>query len=304
MAIERVRIAIRPKGSTDPWTTIRRTNDALTVGTETQRSDNVRSDRLRDGQKVTGLTVGGTVSFEMTTAEYDDILAAALCSTWLTDTPTAGTDELRVGTADIQHDVLKSYLDSDRHVLMSGMYVSQLQLTMSAGQKITGQATFMGESHDDEYDPSGDTFNDPADPIFFDSSNNLSSLMIDGSAISGMCITGMSLAIANGFQSDQCVGSLHQKHHKGSVDITGQKTIRMSAAALDLWKQTLTNTPISSSFTMGDGSNSYVFSLGKEYLSGDLPSGGLDQILSVQLDTTAAVDDLGSMISIERTLTP
>lgn len=304
MAIERVRIALRPTGGGGAFTTLRRTNDALTVGTETVRSDNVRSDRKRDGQKVTTLTVGGTLDFEMTAAEYDQILAAALCTTWQADTPVAGTDQIKVGTTDVQFDILKSYLDSDRHVLMTGMYVTQLQLTMNAGEKITAQATFMGEGHDDAYDPSGDTFNAPADALFFDSTSNLSSIEIDGAPISGMCITAMSLTIANGFASDQCLGSLYQKHHKGSVDITGSKAFRMSAAAFDLWKNSITNTPISSSFTMGDGSNSYVFNIGREYLSGDLPSGALDAILSVELSTTVATDASGDMISIERTLAP
>lgn len=304
MAIERVRIAIRAAGSAGNWTVLRRTNDALTVGAQTVRSDNVRDDRMRDGQKISTITVGGTLDFEMTAAEYDQILAAALCSDWVADTPAVGTDQLKVGTTDVQFDVLKSYLDSDRHVLMTGMYVSQLQLTMNAGEKITAQATFMGEGHDDAYDPAGDVFDAVSDAILFDSSSNLSSIQIDGQPVAGMCITAMSLAIANGFASDQCLGSVHQRHHKGSCDITGSKTIRMSAGAFDLWKNTLANTPISSSFTMGDGTDSYVFSIGKEYLSGDLPSGGLDSILSVELSTTAAVDAAGDMIKIERTLAP
>lgn len=296
-----VRIAIRPTAGGN-WTTLRRTNDALTASGEATRSDNIRSDRMRDGQKIATVTVGGTVDFEMTAAEYDQILAAAMCNTWAVDTPAAGTDRLTVGIADTTFEVLKSYLDSGKHVLMKGMEVSQLQLTMSAGEKITGQVTFMGTEADYEYDPSGDTFDPAAEALFFDSSNNLSSIQIDGQPLSGMCITGMDLTISNNHSSDQCLGTQYQRHHKGSADITGTKTFRMSAAAFDLWKNTLTNTPISSSFTMGDGTNSYVFSTGKEFLSGDLPSGGLDAILSVDLSTTAAVDATGEMLLIDRTL--
>lgn len=298
----RVRIGMRVDGSTANWTTLRRTNDALTAGTETTRSENVRSDRMRDGQKITTITVGGTLDIEMTAAEYDALIAAAMCNSWVVDTPVAGTDQITVGTATTKFEILKSYLDEDRHVLMKGMEVSQIQLTMDAGSKITGQVTFMGTEADPEYDPSTDTFDPAADALFFDSSNNLSSLMIDGSAISGMCVTGMSLTINNNHQSDQCVGTQYQRHWKGSADITGSKTFRMSAGAFDLWKNTLTNVPISSSFTMGDGTNSYVFSTGVEYLSGDLPSGSLDSILSLELDYTVAVDSAGEMLTIERTL--
>lgn len=292
----RVRIAIRPTG-TSPWTTLRRTGDALTASAQTVRSDNIRSDRMRDGQKVTTITVGGTLDIEFTAAEYDQILAAAMCNAWATDVLTVGTDT-------VTFDVLKSYLDSGKHVLMSGMEVGQLQLTMNAGEKITGQVTFAGTEADPDYDPTLDTFNEPSDALLFDSSNNLSSILIDGQPLSGTCVTGMSLTINNNHSQDQCLGTLYQRQHKGSCDITGTKTIRMSAEAFDLWKNTLTSTPVSSSFTMGDGSDSYVFAIGAEYLSGDLPSGGLDAILSLELNSTVATDSTGEMLTITRSLAP
>tara|TARA_R110000796_G_scaffold95459_3_gene200711 strand:+ start:1090 stop:2007 length:918 start_codon:yes stop_codon:yes gene_type:complete len=300
----RVRIGWRLTGSADPWNIINRTGDALNAGTETVRSDSIRSDRKRGGQKVVTLTVGGTIDFEVTGNDYDQFLAAAMCDAWTPDTPAVGTDQLAVGTADTTIDIIKSYLDEDRHVLMTECEVSQLQLTMEAGSKVTGQLTFMGVDADAEYDPSGDTFNEPGTGLFFDSSNNLSSIMIDGAPVAGMIITGMSLTINNNHQSGQGVGNLTQYHDKGSADITGSKTIRMSAAAFDLWKQTLTNTPISSSFTMGDADTSYTFKIGEEYLSGDLPSGALDSILSLELNTVVATDSTNEMLLIERTVTP
>lgn len=297
----RVRIGWRPTGSADPWKIINRTNDALNAGTETVRSDAVRSDRKRGGQKVVTLTVGGTIDFEVTGVDYEPFLAAAMCSTWATDTPDVGTDQLAVGIADTKIDILKSYLDEDRHVLMTECEVGQLQLTMNAGEKVTGQLTFMGVDADAEYDPTADTFEDPGTGLFFDSSNNLSSVTIDETPVSGMIITGMSLTINNNHQSGQGIGTQNQYHDKGSADITGTKTFRMSANAFDLWKQTLTNAPISSSFTLGDGTTTYTFKVGEEYLSGDLPSGALDAILSLELDTVVATDSEGEMLLIERT---
>jgi len=297
-----VRIAIRPKGSTDPWTVLRRTGDALTLSANTQRSNNVRSDRLRDAQKVTGLTVGGTVDFEMTASEYDDLIAAAMCSTWEADTPSAGTDQIKVGTKTTQFDVLKSYQDSDEHVLMQDMEVASLSINMSAGERITAQVTFAGGGADYQYDPSGDTFDSVASAMFFDSSNNLSSITVDGSPLTGTCITAMSINIDNSHQQDQCIGSLYQTQHKGSANITTNKTIRMSSEAFSLWSNMITNTPVAFSFTMGDGADSYSFSAPAEYLSGDLPSGGLDAILSLDLSGALAADAAGDMLTIERTI--
>jgi len=297
----RVRIAYRAAGSSDNWKIIRRTNDALNAGTETVRSDEIRSDRKRGAQKITTITVGGTVDFEFSAASFDDFLAGAMCMPWDVDTPVAGTDQLRVGTIDTQFDILKSYLDEDRHVLLKECEVGQLSLTMDAGAKVTGQIDFAGTEVDDAYDPSLDTFDPAGTTIIMDSSSNLSSIMIDGAAVTGMIVTGLSLTINNNHTAGQGIGSQYQFHDKGSADITGTKTFRMSAAAFDLWKNTLTNTPISSSVTLGDGTTSYVFKAGEEYLAGDLPSGALDTILSLELNSVVATDSAGEMLVIERT---
>lgn len=297
----RVRIAYRAAGSTDNWKIFRRTGDALTAGAQTQRSDEIRDDRKRGGQKVTTITAGGTVDFEFSATSFDDFLAAGMCSAWVADTPTVGTSQLVVGTTTTKFDVLKSYLDEGRHVLLKDMEVGQLQFTMNSGAKITGQVTFMGVEVDEEYDPSTDTFDPAGTTLFMDSSNNLSSIMIDGAPVSGMAFTGMSITINNNHSSDQELGSQYQNHFKGSADITGTKTLRMSSAAFDLWKNTIRNVPISSSFTMSDGTTSYVFKNGEEYLSGDLPSGALDAILSMDLNYSVATDSTGEMTVIERT---
>ena len=296
----RVRIAIRPSGSTDNFQVLNRTDDSLSPNSETERSQAIRADRKRGGQKVVTQTVGGSLSIEFTADDYDDILAAAMCNAWAEDTPTAGTDQLAVGTATTKFDVLKSFLDEDRHVLMKEMEVSQLQLTMNSGERVTGEITFAGTESDLEFDPSAETFDEPSNNLFMDSSNNISSLQIDGDPVDGMVITGMTLNINNNHQSGQGLGSQFQYHDKGSADITGSMTFRFASAAYDLWKNTITNVPVSTSFTLGDGTTDYTFKAGEQYLSGDLPNGALDSILSLELDTVVATDDSNEMLLIER----
>lgn len=296
-----VRIAYRAAGSTDDWKILRRTGDSLTAGAETTRSDEIRSDRKRGDQKITTITVGGGVDFEFSAETFDDMLSAAMCSSWETDTPDAGTDQLTVGTDTTKFDILKSFLDIDEHVLFTDMEVSELQLTLDSGSRVTGSITFAGEEAETDYDPSGDTFDDETTTVLMDSSNNLGSILIDDSSVDGMCITGMSLTINNNHQAGQCVGTQYQYHTKGSSDITGSKTMRMSSDAFALWENTLLNTPISSEFTLDDGTTEYRFAVGKEYLSGDLPSGGLDELLTLELSTSVATDADGETLIIERT---
>lgn len=305
MESNQVRIAYRLSGGgpTD-WKTLRRTNDSLTVGTETTVSDQIRSDRLRGGQKVVTQTAGGTIDFEFTAKDFDEILAAAFMTTWAADTPVTGSEQLNVGTSTVELDFLKSYLDSDKHVLIEKAQVSQLSLSMDAGSKITGQITIAGTTVNAEYAITTDTFAAPGTEIFMDSANNLGSIQIDDAPITGMCFTSMSLELNNNHSTDQCLGETYQNHHKGSASVTGSITVRSSAAAFDLWKNSINNTPVKLDYTLDDGSNSYDIEVASGYLAGDLPSGGLDAILSFDLNFTAAVDNAGKYLSITRTLTP
>ena len=299
----RVRIAYRA-GDTGPWTILRRTGDALTVGTETQRSDEVRSDRTRGDQKVTAITAGGTIDFEFSSSNMDAFIAAALGGTWAADTPAVGSEQTQNGTTVPRFEFLKSYLDTGDHVLIGDAVVSNMQLTANAGEKVTGQITIMGSSHDDAYDPTADTFNEPSDTVIMDSSNNLGSILIDGTAATGICFTGLSVTIAGGFQSSHCLGNLYRDHFEGSLDITGSLTMRLSEEGLNLWRNSITSTPVSLGVTLSEGGNSYDISLPRNYLSGDLPSGGLDTILTSELSLTAARDANGVMMSVDRTLAP
>lgn len=289
----RVRIAYREAGATGPWQIIRRTGDALTAGTETVRSDEVRSDRQRSGQKVTTITAGGTLDFEMSAESFDDFLAAALCTDW-------NADVLTVGTATKRFDVLKSYLADDEHIMFSDMEVSQLSLTADSGQKITGQLTFMGRAVDADYDASGADFTDATTTIIFDASNNLNGVLVDGAPLVNTCFKALGITINNNHQTDQCVGSQFQNHFKGSCDITTTSTVRMASSSLDLWRRSIANEPIEMAFMMGANGYTYNFELGHVDLSTEPPSGALDAILDMSVDGTAAVAANGEMITITR----
>jgi hypothetical protein len=294
----RVRLAYKPAGApVTAWQTLRRTNDTLTIGTETVVSDEVRSDRKRGGQKIVTQTAGGTVDFEFSARDYDDLLAAAFMTTWT-------ADKLEVGTTTVEIDILKSYLDENRHVLIEKAQISDLTLTMDSGAKITGQITVAGTTINSNYTISTDSFAAPGAELMMDSSNNLGSIQLNGAPLSGMCFTSMSFALSNNHTSDQCLGSVTQNHFKGSAAITGSITVRSSAAAFDLWQNSITNTPVKLEYVLSDGGDSYAVAIESAYLSGDLPSGGLDAILSFDLSYTAAAKADGSYASITRTLTP
>ncbi|WP_417788386.1 phage tail tube protein [Stutzerimonas xanthomarina] len=291
----RIRIARRPEGSTDPWQVLRTTGDGLTVATETQRSDERRDDRTRGDQKTTMINPNGTVDFELTAANFDSIMSSVLSNAWVADSLTNGVTETR-------WEYLKSYMDIDEHVRISDASETQLQLSGTSGQKVTGQVTVMGRGHDDEYDPSGDTFVEPEATIIMDMSNNFHSVLIDGSAPTGLCVKGFDITINGGFQSDQCAGSLYQHHEPGTFDFSGNVNFRLSTAAMGLWRKGLLSDPISLGFSLSADGYAYAMALPRVFLSGELPSGALDAILDQQLNITPARDENGVMMQIDRTV--
>lgn len=292
----RVRIAYRETGSSEPWQVIRRTGDALTVASSTVRSDEVRSDRTRGDQKTTMLNPNGTIDVEFSASNYDAFIAAALGGQWTENAVQNGINIPRF-------DFLKSYLDADEHVEFQNCVIGQMQVTASSAQKVTGQLTIMGEGHDDDYDPSGDTFVEPEDTIIMDSSNNLGQIQVDGSALTNTCFTSISFTINGNFQSDQCVGTLYQHHTEASLDITGSATLRYTPASMAVWRKTTTSTPLSLDFVLSDSEYSYAPSMPRVFASGDLPNGTVDSgVLTHDLSFTAARDAAGVMMEITRTV--
>lgn len=292
----RVRIAYRESGSSDPWKIMRRTGDALTIANSTVRSDEIRSDRTRGDQKTITLNPNGTIDSELSAVNFDDFMAASLGGTW-------ASDSVQNGVSIPRYDFLKSYLDIDEHVLFEDCVIGQMQVTANSAQKVTTQLTIMGEGHDDEYDPSGDTFVEPEDTIIMDTSNNLGQIQVDGAALAGTCFTAISFTINGNFQSDQCIGTLYQHHTEASLDITGSATLRYTPASMDVWRKTTTSTPLSLGFVLSDEDYSYAPSLPRVFVSGDLPNGAVDGgVLTHELAFTAARDVNGVMMSIDRTV--
>lgn len=70
------------------FNTARFTNESLSGSPETTESAQIRTDRLSSGQVVTGLTVGGELSFELAKeTAIDELLESAMMSTWNVHTP-------------------------------------------------------------------------------------------------------------------------------------------------------------------------------------------------------------------------
>lgn len=291
----RVRIARRPAGSTDNWQILRTTGDSLTVAMDTVESEEIRDDRTSGDSKTVMINPNGGVSFEFSGGNWDSIMASVLSNTWVSDV-------LVNGVADTRWEYLKSYMDEGIHIKFEDASEGQLQLSGTSGQKITGEVTIMARGHDDEYDPSGDSFDEPLPTIFMDMSNNYHSLLIDGSAPTGICVKGFDLTINGNFQSDQCAGNLYQHHEPGTFQITGSINFRYSVASMSLWRRGLNSDPVQVGFSLSTDDYGYTLDLSRLFLSGELPGGSRDTILDQSLNIRAARSVGGVMLSTTRAI--
>ncbi|WP_421921395.1 phage tail tube protein [Marinobacter salarius] len=181
MAVQnnKIRVAYRPAGSSDPWQVLRVTEDDLTTSTTTVESEEVRTDRMIDDSSTTSIDPEGSVSFEFTADTFDDMIEAAMHSTF-----TAG--EVIIGTDQIKFDILKSDTQTDRHFLFENMSVSEANIEINEGALITGSFNFVGETVDLAYDPTGDTFNDTTETKVINCNKNIdnATLLFDGAGAS------------------------------------------------------------------------------------------------------------------------
>jgi len=80
-AIEEVSYGVTPGAGN--FDTVRFTSEALSGTPETVESEQIRTDRLSSGQVVTGITVGGDLSFELAKEDTIDLfIASAMYSSW------------------------------------------------------------------------------------------------------------------------------------------------------------------------------------------------------------------------------
>lgn len=267
------RVAYRVAGSSDPWQVLRITEDTLTTASTTVESDEVRTDRQSDDSSTTSIDPEGSVSFHFTADTFDDMIEAAMHSTF-----TAG--EVIIGTQQIKFDLLKSDTQTDRHFLFENMSVSEANIELAEGALITGQFSFVGETVDLAYDPTGDTFLDTTETKVINCNKNIdnATLLFDGTGASsqGLYLNSLSININNSYEAAKAIGHVGAvEQSAGEAVVTGSVEFHAASAAYDLWASQIDDTDHTVSFTFGSGKvgeSDYTVSLPRvRFQEGDLP---------------------------------
>ncbi len=286
--------------ATPALTDIRHTSASLGATKGALESAEVRSDRqiahFRHGNK----SVAGDVGIELSYGSFDDFLEAALGGSWATDTPSAGIDQLQVGTTRRSFSIERIFnnLAVPEYHRYTGCEVNTLSLSVAPEAIVTG--TFSMIAQDSSIGTAviaGSSYGTASTTSPFDSFSG--TINEGGSAIG--TVTSLEMTLENGLNPLFVVGSnVTEEPSIGKSRVTG--TITTYFQDKTLLEKFLNETSSSLVFVLQDpAGNTYDFTFPNIIYTGGQPDVSGEGEVTIALPFTALYDSTeGSNLTIER----
>lgn len=266
------------------WFIIPQNGDSLTASPETVQSQRIRgTDRLPYDLVQVGNNVGGGVDIELSMEDFDVLLAAAMRNDWATDVLSVGTDK---PTFTIE----KEHADISKFLQLKGCQLSQLDLSFTAKQIVTGNMQFLGLTAVAD----GSTSLVGAGSVAALSGNDvlaanvdMQSISYDGSPVGSMVVRQIDLSINNNLRTnDSLLAIAAADVLAGTANVSGRLSLYTSADGWAVYEDMLANEAVSLAWTIQDAAgNSYAFNLPQIKLSGTGPTGpGENQDSMIEVD--------------------
>lgn len=273
----------------DDWEALRFTSENFTATPQVGQSQEIRSDRMIQDQFKTSMEAGGGFNYEFSAGTFDNLLEGAMCDTW-------DSDVLKISTDEKAFSIQKYFSDltANEYLLYKGMRVSTFSMNFAHGSPINGAFSFGGA---DVVPSSIDALGAGAAPAestsrIMNAVSDLSSVEIDSVAFSG-CINNITLNINNNLRAILCLGSdTPSDQSLGSAVVSGTLEAYLTDTTVQWYTSRVINqTTIAITFTISDGTNSYVIDIPNARLSGATPNArGINTDVMVTVDFTALYD--------------
>ena len=183
--------------------TFRHTGTSLALTKETIESEELGGRQIkcfRHGNK----QVGGSNDFELSYGDFDDMLEAVLMGTWATDTPTAGTDQLKVGSTRRGFTFERYFADINKRIRYEGCEVNEVSISVAPNAVVTGSFGVVGVDQDSvNTQLAGATYAAPSSQCPFDSFSG--TITENGSPIA--IVTQIELTLTNNIEAQFVIGS-------------------------------------------------------------------------------------------------
>ncbi|GLK86687.1 phage tail tube protein [Ancylobacter defluvii] len=274
----------------------RMTGAGIRSNKSTGTSEEIRRDRNVTDEFLLGVDVAGDNNFELSYGSFDDIIAAALFSTWNTDaivnglTPKSFTYEetLELGV-------------TDSFSRFTGVMVNQFSLDVQARAAVTGSVSFMGQKETLATTAlAGATYTDPNTNKIETASGSIAALNV--ADVANVAVRRVQIQIANNLRTRPVVGSLYtEEFGYGVIDVTG--TIEAYFATNALYQKVLDHGGGALAFTVGTVANQkYAFTLPKIiFQSGERAQRNNSSDVMLNLPFRAVLDGTtGGSIKVER----
>ncbi|AAX84859.1 possible phage minor tail protein [Xanthomonas phage Xp15] len=282
----------------------RYTSENVAFTKTTVTSSEIRSDRMTADLVQVGASVAGDVNFELSYASFDEVIRAALASSW--SAPASGVSTIVNGTELHSYTFQKRFQDLAAPIYQnfSGCRIGGLNLNFQTGAILTGSYSVMGcKALSGTTQIVGATTTSPGagnEPM--NSVGNLTAITKNGTPMAAK-IRSTTLALNNNLRGQEAIGTLgYIGIALGRLEITGNIEIYFENA--DEYNTFLNHDDFAFSFTVTDADlNSYKFELPRiKYETGTIVSGGLDQDLMISGSWRALFDSASnSMIKITKT---
>ena len=287
-------VAVKP---TTGWKVLPFKSNSLNNSVELTDSETIVDSRIKTAGMVTSATAEGDVSVEFIKSTYDDLIAAAAFNTWSTNVLTMG------GNTSQLFAIEEKFGDVAQYHYWAGMAVNTWSLSIPETGFIEMTFGFMGQ----DYKTSTTAFSaTPATAITAPKASSISvdSITIDGENLKGIaCVTAFDFTLDNGIERQNCIGGglYGAKQLEMMAAMTGNLTLAYGQKAQSILDKQLTGATVAIEAVIKLPDNStYTLSIPKAQLSGDIPNGGMTDILNAQLSYTV----VETAPTLTRSITP
>ena len=302
------KLSMRLAGSGNPWQVLRRTDGGPGITTNMSNPNEVDSSGQDSSMLLTSITVGGDVSIAFSAKTYDMIIRNVMGSEWVVDGSDPTLHTITIGQDTPKLEFLVQYMDvgsAGKAYMIGEANVSQLQLSLSAGEVVSGSFSIVGEDYNADYDFSGDTFEDETTTKPINAAQDVNELVIEGDTVMDVCVNTMDITINRNYQEDPCIGHEVPHQFKGTAQVTGNISLALTESTFSLLQQSINEKEFGVRLDMNDGTagNSYLIETPRTKLGVEMPSGGRDAVLRPAVSFTALRDsNIGSSVRVSRTL--
>ena len=287
-------LSVKP---TTNWKVLPFKSNSLNNAVELTDSETIVDSRIKTAGMVTSATAEGDVSVEFIKSTYDDLIAAAAFNTWSTDVLTMG------GNTQQLFAIEEKFGDVAQYHYWAGMAVNTWSLSIPETGFIEMTFGFMGQ----DYKTGTTAFSTtPAKAITAPKASSISvdSITIDGENLNGIaCVTAFDFTLDNGMERQNCIGGglYGAKQLEMMAAMTGNLTLAYGQKAQSILDKQLTGATVAIEAVIKFPDNStYTLSIPKAQLSGDIPNGGMTDILNAQLSYTV----VETAPTLTRSITP